>query len=45
VVLEALTDEFGIYQVERRFGGAVAYRAVAVPEAASPGSDEHGTAA
>jgi len=31
-VLQVNTEEFGIYQAERRFGGTVAYRAVAVPE-------------
>jgi len=31
-VLQVNTEEFGVYQAERRFGGPVAYRAVAVPE-------------
>jgi hypothetical protein len=31
-VLQVSTEEYGIYQAERRFGGPVAYRAVAVPE-------------
>src|SRR5580704_2895370 len=31
-VLQVSTEEYGIYQAERRFGGLVAYRAVAVPE-------------
>jgi hypothetical protein len=32
-VLQVGTFDFGLYQAERRFGGPVAYRAVAVPEA------------
>jgi hypothetical protein len=31
-VLQVNTEEFGVYQAERRFGGPVAYRAVAVPD-------------
>jgi hypothetical protein len=31
-VLQVTAEEFGVYQAERRFGGPVAYRAVAVPE-------------
>ena len=31
-VLQVSTEEFAVYQAERRFGGPVAYRAVAVPE-------------
>lgn len=30
-VLRVNAEEFGVYQAERRFGGPVAYRAVAVP--------------
>ncbi|MGH3217872.1 MAG: hypothetical protein ACRDPY_03940 [Streptosporangiaceae bacterium] len=38
-VLQVSTEEFGVYQAERRFGGPVAYRAVAVlePEDAADG--------
>lgn len=31
-ILGVATDDFGVYQAERRFGGPVAYRVVAVPE-------------
>jgi hypothetical protein len=31
-VLQVNTEEFGVYQAELRFGGPIAYRAVAVPE-------------
>lgn len=31
-VLQVNTEDFGVYQAERRFGGPVAYRTVAVPE-------------
>jgi hypothetical protein len=31
-VLQVTTDDFRVYQAERRFGGPVAYRVVAVPE-------------
>lgn len=31
-VLQVNTEEFGVYQAERRFGGPVAYRVVAIPE-------------
>jgi hypothetical protein len=31
-VLQVSTEDFRVYQAERRFGGPVAYRVVAVPE-------------
>jgi hypothetical protein len=42
-VLQVTTDDFRVYQAERRFGGPVAYRVVAVPEtgiAAASGTRE-----
>jgi hypothetical protein len=42
-VLQVNAEEFGVYQAERRFGGPVAYRAVAVPEPQNA-ADEPGTA-
>ena len=39
-VLQVITDDFGIYQAERRFGGPVAYRVVAIPE---PGTSVSGS--
>jgi hypothetical protein len=41
-ILGVITDDFGVYQAERRFGGPVAYRVVAVPEphAAARGTRE-----
>jgi hypothetical protein len=42
-VLKVNTEEFGVYRAERRFGGPVAYRAVAVPEPENT-ADEPGTA-
>ncbi len=42
-VLQVSTEEYGIYQAERRFGGPVAYRAVAVPES-EDAADGPGTA-
>jgi hypothetical protein len=41
-VLQVNTEEFGVYRAERRFGGPVAYRAVAVPEPDNT-ADEPGT--
>jgi len=43
-VLQAVTDDFGVYQAERRFGGSVAYRVVAVPESDNPTTDGPGAA-
>jgi len=40
-VLQVVTEEFGVYQAQRRFGGPVAYRVVAIPEdAAASGAGE-----
>ena len=42
-VLQVATSDFGLYRAERRFGGPVAYRVVAVPEAqtaAASGAEE-----
>jgi len=37
-VLQVVTEEFGVYQAERRFGGPVAYRVAAVPKEAAAAS-------
>jgi hypothetical protein len=42
-VLQVNAEDFGVYQAERRFGGPVAYRAVAVPEPENV-ADEPGAA-
>jgi hypothetical protein len=37
-VLQAVTEDFAVYQAQRRFGGPVAYRAAAVPKQAAAAS-------
>jgi len=41
-VLEATSEDYGVYQAARQFGGRVAYRIVAVPDAATDRADPGG---